>query len=232
MREVEIERLVQWAYRDELPKRGIGNIANGWDSAACYFELLSKIDVDPGFPVIMGAPHPDALTIERAIQGLTDEVALDWRTHRELLMDDLRLLAPRGNPLLDRVFSEVALVESCARLGRRPQWNIGTPSPQRIMGKNNKPVMVGQCEGAARYKFGSHCPLQYTAPTVEQLIFRRFEYMVWRGGLERLVGILRGWLLREYMPLMPIAPAVPWLDPPAPATPDAIPIPPAFKVWA
>jgi hypothetical protein len=226
MREIDIERLVQWAYRDELPKRGIGDVANSWDPVRGYGELLTLVDDEPGFPVIMGPPHPDALTIERAVQGLHAEVVLDWRTMRETLMGDLHLLAPRGNPMLlaraeragvmtERVFSEIALVESCARLGRRPQWEVGTPSPQRMIGKNNRPVLVGESKGEGRYTHGSYCPLQYTGPSIEQLIVRRFEWIVWHDGLVRLAGTLRGWLLREHVAGKPDAPATPWLDAPA-----------------
>lgn len=241
MLEVEIERLVQWAYRDELPKRGIGDVANSWKPMSDYRDLLTVVDDDPGFPVIMGMTHPDALTIERAVQGLQTEVALDWHACRGLLMGDLPHLAPRGNPLLDRashdgksleprIFSEVALVESCARMGTRPQWDIGIPSPQRVIGKNNRPVLVGGSEGNGRYTYGSYCPLKYTAPTIEQLILRRFEYMVWRGGLDSLAGILRGWLLRAHVALKPTAPVAPWLDV-RPSTSPAIPGPSSWRTW-
>ncbi len=106
----------------------------------------------------------------------------------------------------------MALVEHYARMGRRLQWNVGMPTPQRVIGRNNRIALVGESKGEGRYTYGSYCPLQYTAPTVEQLIVRRFEYLVWRDGLKRLTGILRGWLLRAHVPGEVDAPATPWLD--------------------
>lgn len=232
MREIEIERLVQWAYVELLKRGAVGTLAQQWDVVRDYGELLTIVDDGLQMPAGAGAPHPDALTIERAVQGLAEEVALDWREYRPLLMGDLIMLAPSDDPLASRVFSEVALVESFARQGRRPAWNVGIPSPQRMLGRNNKPVIVGECKDTHRYTLGSYCPLQYTAPTIHQLVFRRAEYLVWRGALERLVGTLRGWLLRDHRPLEPDAAAVPWLDAPSsPARPTGIPGPSSFKTW-
>lgn len=243
MREVEIERLLQWAYRDELPKRGVGDVATSWDGMNLYRELLTVVDDDPGFPVIMGPPHADALTIERAVQGLHAEVALDWLSYRELLFGDVPMLAPATDPtaimrsdhsIAPRVFNEVELVESCARLNRRPQWDVGLLRPRRMIGANGKPVIVGQCKDTLRYTLGSHCPLRYAEPSIEKVAAHRAEYLVWRGALQRLVGTLRGWLLRAHVPLDPIAPALPWLDARASerGAPAPVAIASAFKTWA
>jgi hypothetical protein len=268
MAEIDVERLLQWAYRDELPKQGIGDVANDWDRVTRYGELLSIVDDDrrrfddPGFPVIMGAPHPDALTISRAVQGLAAEVVIDWRECRALLMGDLHLLAPVESPFLisspnergrdvdvrggsarvvretsaarDMVFSEVALVETFARLGRRPEWNAGDLRPRRVINpKNHKVTIVGECKGADIYTPGSYCPLQYVDPTVDQVAIRRAEYFVWRGALDRLVGILRAWLLTDHTPGKPTAPIAPWLDAQLDdaARPAPIPGPSSFKSW-
>lgn len=261
VRPVEIERLVQWAYRDELPKRGIGDVANSWEPVIAFGELLTRVDDEPGFPVFMGAPHVDALTIERAVQGLADEVTIDWRACRAQLMGDLPMLAAhvedpfviapadeRGRDVVLvggnsarvarsgaarlRVFSQVALVEQYARLGRRPVWDVGVPTPSRILGKNNRPVLNGESKGDGRYSPGACCPLQYTAPTIEQMVFRRAEYLVWREGLVRLAGILRAWLLRDHAPLDPVAPPDPWFDAPPEAPLAAVPgVAPAWRVF-
>lgn len=231
MREIEIERLLHWAYRDELPKRGIGDVANDWERVSRYGELLTVIDDEPGFPVIMGPPHPDALTIERAVQGLHAELQLAWPDYRMLIMADMPALAPTDSPLGSLVFSEVALVEAFARMGQRPRWDLGRPRPRRILGRNHKPVIIGTCEGG-RYSAGAGCPLQWFDPTLEAIAFRRAEYLVWRGALDRLVGTLRGWLLRDHVPLEPDAPSVPWLDGPAVATPAPVPgVAAAWRTW-
>lgn len=261
MREIEIERLLQWAYRDELPKRGIGDVANDWARVSRYGELLSVIDDDPGFPVIMGSPHPDALTIERAVQGLHAEMHLDWSEYRYVLMGDMPMLAPFDDPFVLRktardkgraalkgermatvdrgvsdqatrmVFSEVSLVEQCAKLGRRPVWDIGRPKARRIIAPNGRVALVGESKGDGRYTYGTYCPLQYVDPTIEQLVVRRAEYLVWCGALDRVLGTLRGWLLRECVPVRADAPAVPWLDARGGVTPRPAPVSGVAAAW-
>lgn len=233
MREIEIERLLQWAYVELLKRDTVGTLAQGWDQVSDYGALLARIDDgEPRMPAALGAPHPDALTIERAVQGLRAQLRLDWVQYRVLIMADMPALAPTDSPLGNLVFSEIALVETFARMGQRPTWDIGRPRPRRILGRNHKPVIVGTCEGG-RYSLGTYCPLQWFDPTLEAIAFRRAEYLVWRGALDRLLGILRGWLLRDHVPLRPIAPTVPWLDGPIPPMPAPVPgVTAAWRTWS
>lgn len=210
MREVEIERLVQWALRDELPKRSVGE-TNGWDSVGRYGELLSLVDDEPGFPIAMGVPHVDADTIDRAIGMLRDEVAIDWREYRELLAGDIIGIAPVNDPMPGRVFSESALVATFGRMGLRPTWNADRPRAVPVV-KRGVVMLIGHCKGLNRYEAGSHTLLRYM-PDVASIAFRRAEYMIWRDGLVRLAGMLRAWTLRDHVALLPpAAPAYPWLD--------------------
>src|SRR5437660_500781 len=161
MREVEIERLLQWAFREELPKRGIGTLANRWDHVTDYGDRgFTMIDDEPGFPAAMGVPHVDADTIARAVDGLSDQVALDWREYRGLLLADIIGIAPREDVLAGRVFSESALVASFARMGERPRWNVGLPQPQAVT-RRGVVMLFGKSEGRERYSAGSHCAVQF-----------------------------------------------------------------------
>ena len=226
MREIEIERLVQWAYRDELPKRGIGTLANRWDNVNDYGERGGvRIDDEPGFPAALGVPHLDAVTIEGAVNGLNDQVGLDWREYRELLLGDVIGIAPLEDQLSGRVFSESALVATFARMGETPLWRGQRPLPNAVT-KKGVVMLVGHCEGKDRYSRGSHCLVKYQPP-VEMVAFRRAEYLVWHDGLVRLAGILRAWTLRDYVALPPKAPKLPWLDGHR-TTPAPIPGVPAF----
>src|ERR1044071_3550593 len=79
-RSLNIEAALTWTYRDELPKGyrqrhdrepegprlptspllrllALGTAVDGWTR-------------EPGFPLAMGEPHPDALRIEAAVAGL------------------------------------------------------------------------------------------------------------------------------------------------------------------
>lgn len=69
---VDIEKLLQWAYLDELPKRQISSAEGVWDGIREYGQR-GGIDIGAGgaqrYPHF-GAPHPDAETIEKAVGAL------------------------------------------------------------------------------------------------------------------------------------------------------------------
>src|SRR6202030_2858644 len=91
---VDIEWALRWCYCDELPKRdraamppavsshhvwspylapaGYGDSPMfrdgiGGGPSGGYVEGWSR---DPGFPLALGGPHPDAIAIEQAVKGL------------------------------------------------------------------------------------------------------------------------------------------------------------------
>jgi hypothetical protein len=71
-KQVEIEKLLQWAYLDELPKRQISSAEGIWDGIAEWGQR-GGIDVGQGaaqrYPHF-GLPHPDAEAIEVAVGAL------------------------------------------------------------------------------------------------------------------------------------------------------------------
>jgi hypothetical protein len=87
---IDIERLVTWAY-DELAREDLMVAADGGSGA--MFSILSGIPLGSGasgpqrYAAVM-PPHPDALTVDRAVQALPD-VAVDWPASRAALMGDL-----------------------------------------------------------------------------------------------------------------------------------------------
>lgn len=236
---IEIERLVQWAYIELLKRGTVGTLAQAWDQVSGYGELLTLVDERPNsdlrMPAGAGVMHPDAVTIERAVQGLAGQVKLDWRVHRVLILGELGAFAGDGDPLAGRAFDEVALVETFARMGTRPRWDIGQPIVKRAPSANNRGVVLqgGRSKGNGRYDQGTACALRLE-PSIERIAYARVEYFVWRAALERLVGILKGWTLTDHAPLPPTAPAEPWL----PARPSTSPTPnvirdaaPAWRAW-
>lgn len=98
MKAVDIEHLVRWAYRDELPKaRALGEhmavlpggFGTPWGSVSRYGELLEVVqEVDVRnrfglFPDVIeaGEPHPDAVVIADAVESLAGclfEMPEDW----------------------------------------------------------------------------------------------------------------------------------------------------------
>lgn len=97
---MDIEALLRWAYRDELPKdaavSAIGAIGftSAWGGIERYGELMTLIDAPANRWGVVpiggepGAPHPDAVVIGEAVRAL----------------DDFELGLPEGwNPLGDLV---------------------------------------------------------------------------------------------------------------------------------
>jgi len=92
---IDIEDLLVWAYRTELPKEPVEartmalELAKGWDSVSSYGRHLAVIDgpdvrnlfgVTPDRSALVG-PHADALAVAHAVEGLaglTLDVPADW----------------------------------------------------------------------------------------------------------------------------------------------------------
>jgi hypothetical protein len=216
---IPIDRLVAWAYIELLKRGTVGTLAQQWDTLRDYGERGwtaiddERVNADLRMPAGAGPPHRDALTIERAVQGLSERVALDWPAHRVLILGELLELAP-GDPLVGRTFNEVGLVETFARMGSRPAWDIGQPIAKRVIAPNHRGAILaaGKSKGSGRYDYGSASALRYE-PSIERIAFARAEYFVWRSALERLAGTLRAWTLADHVPLAPGAPAEPWFKP-------------------
>ena len=87
-----IDRLLQWAYLHELPKRRISSAEGIWDRLAQYGSLGGiNPDPSPGGAqryAQFGLPHPDAERIERAVEAL-EPVVIDWESYFELICHEL-----------------------------------------------------------------------------------------------------------------------------------------------
>jgi hypothetical protein len=213
-----IDRLVEWAYIELLKRGTVGTLAQQWDTLRDYGERGwtaiddERVNADLHMPAALGPPHVDALTIERAVQGLASTVALDWSSYRVLLLGELLAVAPDLDPLAGCTWNEVALVETFARMGSRPKWDIGKPIARRVMAANNRGAALigGKLAAKGRYTIGTTCAIRWE-PSIERVAQARAEYLVWRKALESLAGTLKAWTLADHVPLPPSAPAEPWL---------------------
>lgn len=215
----DIEKLLQWAFRDELPK-GMAVSASAWSALQRLGDLGCRVQEDyVGMAVrsslgfIDGEPHKDAKTIGLAVNRLVPS-DIDWEASRDHLMGDMLPLAVY-TPWLERINTAV-LVVSNAVMGTRPVWDLGTPEPQKVMATNGKPMVSGECYGAARYSIGAFCPLTYADPTPQEVVAARAEYSVWHAALCRLADDLYG-ELQEHDAQPPACSAEPWNlpDPPS-----------------
>src|SRR6266700_7331642 len=124
MKFVDIEKLLQWAYRDELPK-GTGSSGSGFFAPNGFAQLGVMVDTSyrGGLPAAMGECHPDAKRIEAAVARLPRNHAIDWSASRHALLGDWAAIAER-DPLSVASYSARALVTMHAAMGTRPQWRM------------------------------------------------------------------------------------------------------------
>jgi hypothetical protein len=88
--EIDVELLIQWAYRDELSKRQTSSAEGIWDRVVF---LGQNGGVDPGHGSAQryshfGLPDPDAERIEKAVSALEDKV-IDWNASFDAIAGEL-----------------------------------------------------------------------------------------------------------------------------------------------
>jgi hypothetical protein len=207
---MDIERLLEWAFIDELSKRATSAAEGIWDHLEEYAQR-GGIDVGHGAAqryAHFGLPHPDALKIEVAVSSLPDLI-IDWKASGEAIMGELLPLLNARDVLLVRTLRTSALVAMHAIKGRRPDWRDDPPVPHWVGADRgvNRPKVVGNCEAKDRYSTGSYCPLKWD-PSPITIAAARAEYACWHRGLVLLSETLD---LEEHQALPPQAPAQPWL---------------------
>lgn len=155
-RKITIEKLLEWAFREELCKVGAGGgfslvSASAWDLVSGMAELGTLIDRSPnGYGVIPGfhadgEPHPDALLVGDAVRGLREigfEIPKGWNPLSEfddphgLIAAEVERVAGRERIKGDRLTGRhmAALVTGAAILGRGPDWSIADdPGFRRVL---------------------------------------------------------------------------------------------------
>ena len=156
----------------------------------------------------MGPPHPDALLIAYQVRSL-EPVTMLWVDAAPDIMGELLPYAPADDPILHRMeFSPSALVMMHARMGTRPQWDLGPVKLSRVIGKNGKPIVQGITAGR-RYAEGAYCPVRLDPPGHE-IACARAEFVVWRAALVDLANEI--WNLESFAPQQPTAAALPWTN--------------------
>lgn len=213
---LDVERLVSWAFREELPKKPYP-VSDFW---ARLIELGGRIDEglaysdQPGF-LCEEPPHPDALLVSHAVAQL-EEQEIDLDVSREILMGTLACWLPEDDRILrlSLRFQTRALISMHAQMGTRPEWDVGEIKPQRTLGRNGKPIVHGITPGG-RYGDGALCPLQLN---IDPLVIAnaRGEYAAWRAGLSTVKAQLESWTLADFKLTGPIAPPAPWITGPEP----------------
>lgn len=219
---MEAEQLLTWAFREELPKRREGDdgMPRAYRSISPMFAMaalggrVENFSREPGFPLAMGDPHPDALLVEAAVLGLVRFV--DHRFDGPLgLLTDLPRDLDEHAAMAGAMSQIVDLVRIKARLGSRPTIQA-SPIPAAIIGRNGKPqVMIATARGEEpcgakdkdRYPTGAYCPLHWDNP--KTILIERAQYAAWWAGIDLVAHELSGKLATIGV-LPPSAAQRPW----------------------
>lgn len=213
---VDIEKLLVWAYRDELAKLHTSCAEGIWDHIedASTLGIVTTTGEGCAQRYDFGLPDDDAIAIEKAVAQLGDTI-IDWEQSRDAILAEVAPLFAKRDVLMVRPFKTAALVTMHAKMNTRPDWHEETPRPRPVMAKSGpagRAMLVGSCEGKDRYSFGAHCPLRWE-PSPVTIAIARGDYAAWHHGLVLLAETLR---LDRHEALPPAAPALPWLDGPEP----------------
>ncbi len=230
-KQVDIEDLLRWAYVEELPKVGV-SASSGLDALLDYGTAIDDSYYSNKMPIAAGDPHPDALMLDYKVRAL-DPMQFSIAMARHLLGDLAPYLRREVSKTMtgmfrrgkrdvggivvaeriehveevnERTVRPAALIAIHAKLGNRPNWDVGASTLSRVTGSNGKPVVHGITRGG-RYAEGAHCPLKLE-PSAETIARARFDYSVWWTGLMTLAETCR---LDHHIVLRPRAAAQPWV---------------------
>lgn len=231
---IDIEKLLQWAMRDELPK-GQAVAATPWDVITRYCALGVRVDVSrhgDGLGFVSGEPSADALRVADAIRALDTEASFaDIEEVLPLFEDDIAGIAREAARMIARsVFDPRSIVISCAVRGARPQWKFEHPTPYQMFA----PAITGKPR-AIVYGIDAHgdlvemkanrgrkamrelydieraprSPLNWHDPSPLHIGECRAEWVTWHHALVKLARDLAG-ALGEFEVMPPALPLRPW----------------------
>lgn len=239
-RKIDIEKLLHWAVRDELPK-GRAVTSNPWDIITQFGVLGTVVQTGgygDGMGLVPGEPHDDALIVAQAVRELAQVARFrDIEQVRPLFGELLGIAGEAPSLILGATFDPQQLVVSCATRGERPKWKFEQPTASQMFapvlngrpramvygtGAHGELVELKQNRGRKAQrelydlKMSPRSPLHWHDPSPLHIAECRAEWVTWHGALTRLAGALAGKLaLFDVTP--PAAAALPWLDDAAPA---------------
>lgn len=238
-KKIDIEKLLQWALREELPK-GKPVSASAWDMIESYGQLGARIQTSghghDGLGFVPGAPHEDALIVADAVAAISDEARFEDAENLRKLFGDLVAIADDAiASLLKAQFNPRALIIGKAIGGTRPPWDFECPAPYQMKATfrdstgalRDRPVVYGtDAQGdtvmlipnrgyrAPRaiydWNVDARSPLQWGDPSVLHIGHARAEYFAWHCSLVTLADKLAG-ALKEFEPTMPAVRPMPWI---------------------
>lgn len=135
-RAIDIEKLLIWAYREELPKRehrqllGVSNyeLVSNYAAEMCETVSDGRTLGNRYWQLYGDGPHPDALLVEAAVKALDGFTPVLHEDPQTLFSDMPEEVQAEAETALGRYHVEIVpLVIRCASMGRRPDWRTDTP---------------------------------------------------------------------------------------------------------
>lgn len=217
MKEMPIDRLLEWAYGYELLKNpsllAPGTLQSVYGKVLRFGQYGCKPSDGggdwPWLPDFEGPPHVDALKIDAAVVALQPQ-RVEWPAAKAELMGDLAEITPDDHSQLRLNSTDLdGLIITCASLRRPPDWGDDRPEPKRVVvGRNSVMVMGGLARDRRSYRTGSYCPLRWE-PDPVSIARARIEYAAWHGTLLKLAADLNR-QMEAHRALPPAAPGRPW----------------------
>lgn len=222
LKKMDIEKLLQWAFREEL-LRGRPVSASPWDTITNFGILGTRVDVSAygshdGLGFVSGTPHEDALAVLAAARDLPSATRLSEGECCALL-GSYAACDPLAVKTMSAVsFNMQALMNRCAILCVRMEWDVGTPQLGKVTrSANGKPMIFGIGDDGQLAEITDGCStdraarshLQWSEPSIGEMLEARAEYAVWHRALMQLFGALAG-NLSEHEATAPQAVPEPW----------------------
>lgn len=230
---IDIEKLVQWAMREELPK-GQAVSASPWQIVMQYAALGVRVDTSghgDGLGFLAGEPNADALIVADAIRALDTEARFEHVEDALALFGEFESIAHDAARAITRsTFDPRALAISCATMGSRPKWKFEQPHPYQMFAPsitgtpralvygidaNGDLVEIKRNRGrkAARELFdlsmSPRSPINWHDPSPLHIGECRAEWVTWHHALAKLARDLVGAL--DAFDVQPLAlPLMPW----------------------
>jgi hypothetical protein len=227
---IDIEKLLQWAIRDELPKGQLVS-ASPWDIISQFGALGTVVQTSgyhgDGLGIVAGEPHDDALAVADAVKALERDAGFVDLPDVLALFGALEPIAGDAPGLLMMAtFDPQSLVLSCATQGTRPKWSFPLPTPRQMFAPSitgrPRAIVNGLDRGevvelkanrkTGKYPLGMspRSPILWHEPSVLHVAECRAEWVTWHGALNRLAVGLAG-KLKAFEVAPTTLPLMPWL---------------------
>jgi hypothetical protein len=244
---IDIEKLAQWAMREELPK-GQAVSSSPWDLITRFGQLGVTVQSSgyggDGFGFVPGAPHADALIVADAISALATDARFNDAAEVLPLFGEWQGIAGDAvDAIVCAVFNPRSIVLSKAIQSTRPKWDFETPAPYRMMipfrdaagAMRERPLVHGtdakgdilylqprrgraaMRDGVYDFAMSPRSPLRWGDPSMISVGHARAEYVAWHAALVSLATTLKG-KLAEYEPQAPAVMRMPWITGQTPAS--------------